>query len=211
MTTKKILGFIAIAVIGIVAVLALGSKSALLGGIYNTVPQQNANGEKGGAAIENAYAATIAPGANSAKVYCNNTGRDVIAEFGSITIPTGQTASSSLLASMFATSSASIGAWADFGTLAESKRALMQAIPVATSTTASTTNSTLAAAMGKGTGQTLVASGSCVWAYLQQNTTACNIAGAAAGVCETATSTNRGTNPIANVRVHTLTPQATSL
>jgi|CXWL01.1.fsa_nt_gi hypothetical protein len=156
--------------------------------------------------------AKLPPQATSVQVYCNRTGQDVLSDFGSAVVLTGETASSTTKFSIFATTSTSIATWVDFGTLAEGKRALIQALGIATSTTASTTNSVYAAVQGKGNGAILIPTGSCVYGVLQQDTTACSIAGAANGAaCETATSTNRGFNPIFNVRVHSSRAGAPSL
>ena len=170
--------------------------------------QEFFDGVKSGDIASRWYSAKIGPLANNVKVYCNTSGHDTVATYGAITIPTGDTASSTLNMSLFATSSSntSVPSTQDFTAIAEGKRAIMQNVQIATSTTASTTDSMLAAAMKVGNGSVLVPSDSCVFAYLQQDIAKCSIAGAAASpaVCGTATSSDRGFNPIANVLIRSI-------
>lgn len=145
------------------------------------------------------------PLSNSVQIYRNTTGHDVIIDLGSANIITGETASSTSKISVFATTSSSVATWVDFGTLAEGKRALIQGVAIATSSTATSTNSVLSAVQGKGNGFVLVPTDYYVFGVLQQDTTACSIAGAVNGAaCETATSSNRGFNPIFNVHVRSV-------
>lgn len=138
-------------------------------------------------------------GSNQVLLYTNRTGSDVEIGYGDVLVKTGDTASSTTLVNIFATTTSSVPTWADFGTLAEGKRALIQAMPVATSTTASTTSSIAAAIQAKGNGTIVVPDGFNVFGYLKQNTTGCQ---GAVGVCEAATSTRRGFNPVFTVRIH---------
>jgi hypothetical protein len=200
-----------VAVLALVLVVLLALHSGKSLGGERAGLQEFIDGIKSGDLPSKYVSKKLEPQQNSVKLYCNTSGRDVIADYGSVVIPTGETASSSANVSLFASSSPSIPATQDFAALAEGRRALIQTVGIATSTTASTTNSTLAAVQAKGNGAVLVANNSCLYGYLQQNTTGCSIAGAAAGVCETATSTNRGTNPIFNVRIHGVSSGATSL
>ena len=138
-------------------------------------------------------------------VYTNRTGRDVYADFASVDVITGETASSTYKISLFATTTTSIASSMDFGTLAEGKRALIQSLAIATSTTASSTSSVYAAARGasSGNGSVVIPDGSSLLMYLQQDTTAGSITCARNGACETATSSNRGFNPRVKVRLVT--------
>lgn len=159
--------------------------------------QEFVDGIKPGNVTIKTFSATMPAQANEVAIYTNRSGHDVFILNASADIRTGSTASSTSKVSVFATTSSAtaVPVWADFGTLAEGKRAMIQAVGIATSSTATTTNSVLAAVQAKGVGSVLVPHGSTVFGFLQQDTTGCSIAGAAAGVCETATSTNRGFNP----------------
>lgn len=174
--------------------------------------QEGIDGYKAGDLNSKWKSAKMEVATSSVKVYCNTTGNDVVADYGEAIIPTGSTASSTSNVSLIATTSTSIPTWVDFGTLTEGKRALLQGIVIATSTTATTTNSVLASAQGKSAGATLIPTGSCIFGVLQQNTTLCGTQGNASGAaCESATSTNRGFNPIFNVRVRAAKVQTQSL
>lgn len=143
----------------------------------------------------------IEPGVDEVALYTNRTGQDVYADFGTADIITGETASTTFKVSIFATTSSStaVPTWANFGTLAEGKRALIGGVILATSTTATSTNSTLAAVSGIGAGSVVIPDGSTLFGYMQQ-TYANQCTGS---VCETATSTNRGFNPKFKVRLTT--------
>lgn len=146
-------------------------------------------------------AKVLPAGSTSVPLYTNRTGQDVFVEYGSADVITGETASSTFKAYVFATSSSStaVPAWADFGTLAEGKRALINGVTLATSTTATTTSSTYAAQANLGNGSILVPDGSTVFGYIQQTfATKCT-----GSLCETATSTNRGFNPKFKIRLGT--------
>lgn len=173
---------------------------------------QNVGGERGGfqeffdgvrigQASQKWVVGTIEPGATGVALYTNRTGVDVYADFGSADIPTGSTASTTQAVSLFATSSSAtaVPVWSDFGTLAEGGRALIQAVAIATSTTATSTNSVLSAVQGKGVGSIVIPDGSTLFGFIQQTyATKCT-----GSVCETATSTNRGFNPKFKVRLTT--------
>lgn len=163
------------------------------------------NAGNGAGASEEWYSGIIDPGTNSKLILHNTSGKDLLVDYGEINVKSGDTASSTSLVSIIATTSASIGTWADFGTLTSAgnaKQALIQAAQIATSSTATTTNSVKAAAYNQGNGAILVPNDSYLFAVLQQDITNANIACAAAGQCETATSSNRGFNPVWRVRVH---------
>lgn len=184
----------------------------VLGFVLNK-PSKSVGGERGGL---QSFSDGIAPGDqieiwksktmpaldNEVEIWKNDTGKDAYVSLGDMVVPTGSTASSSVNVSVFATTSSSIGTWADFGTLAEGKRSIITAVLVATSTTASTTSSVYAAANGKGNGEILVPNGSRVFGFLQQVTSLASIACAKSGACETATSSARGYNPKFNLKIH---------
>lgn len=209
-------GVVAVAI----AILALGIS------IFHTAPaatndqavggeraglQEFIDGIKAGDLNEKWISKKMAPLSNSVQIYHNTTGHDVIIDLGSAAIITGETASSTSKVSIVATTSSSVATWVDFGTLAEGKRALINAIGIATSSTATSTNSVLAAVQSKGNGFVLVPTDYYVFGILQQDTTACSIAGAAAGACETATSSVRGFNPVFNIHVRSISTGAFSL
>lgn len=141
-------------------------------------------------------ARNLAQGENSVRLYCNTSGRDAVIHYGEVTYPTGQTASSTYTVNIFATTTTSIPATQNFTSLAEGRRSLIQ-VSVATSSTATTTSSIYAARANQGNGSVLVASNSCVFGYLQQLGPTCNGAS-----CETATSSNRGVNPVFQIQLH---------
>lgn len=212
---------VVIAVVAITIVL-IGGKTSAPAPAQNV--DQNAGGERAGLQeFKDGIKAgdlgskwitkTLPPLTTQVKLYCNTTGRDTILDYGSVLVKTGETASSTSKVSIFATTTTdTIAATNDFATIAEGRRALLQALTISTSTTASSTSSVYAARVNQGNGAVVVANNSCVWGYLQQDTTACSSAGAVAGAaCETATSSNRGFNPIFNIRIHTTDPSATSI
>ena len=199
-----------LAVVGVAVVLLIGgflvgryafspsSPSGDVGGERAGIQEFN-DGVKAGDMNSKWVAKTLPPGAASVALYTNRTGHDVFADFGAADILTGQTASSTFKASLFSTTSSSsaVPAWADFGTLAEGKRALIQAVEYATSSTATSTNSVLSAAQSKGSGSVLVPDGATLFGYIQQ--TYANLC--TGSLCETATSSNRGFNPQFRVRL----------
>lgn len=163
--------------------------------------QEFFDGVRIGQASQKWVVGQIDPGQTSVALYTNRTGVDVYADFGSADIPTGSTASTTQAVSLFATSSSAttVPTWANFGTLAEGGRALIQAVAIATSTTATSTNSVLSAVQGKGNGSVVIPDGSTLFGFMQQTyATVCT-----GSVCETATSTNRGFNPKFKVRLTT--------
>lgn len=173
--------------------------------------QEFIDGIKSGQLSEKWISKKLDASQSSVLLYRNTTGHDVIIDIGSAIILTGETASSTSKISIVATTSASIGTWADFGTLtsvANKKFALVEAYGIATSTTATTTNSVLAAVQNKGNGAVLVPNESYVFGFLQQDTVGCGIT---LGICETATSTSRGFNPVFNIRIRSTTADKPTL
>lgn len=205
---------IGVGIAGVVVGLLLGSVvfsgGSLFGGIYNTVTPQNDSGTKSGDAIEKTISKAFPVAGNSVMLYHNTSGRDVLVDFGSITIPTGETASTTYQMSVFATTSSAIPASQDYTALAEARRLLI-GTSVATSSTATSTNSVYAAKANNGNGAILVPNNSYVFGYLQNLASGGGGKGCSGSVCETATSTNRGTNPIVNIHLLTLTSSATTL
>lgn len=205
--------FIGLALVFVVAVGAY---------FFPLVPgDKNAGGERAGLqefidGIKNGDVATkyvsrkLEPGQTSVKLYCNTSGNDVIADYGSITIPTGETASTTYQYSMFASSTSAIPASQDYTALAEVRRLLI-GTSIATSSTATTTSSTYARSAGQGNGAVLVANNSCLYGYLQNLASGGGGAGCTGATCETATSTNRGTNPIFDARIHSLRQDSKAL
>lgn len=147
----------------------------------------------------NGFAATVPVGANQVVIFTNNIGRDVIVDYSEVSVTSAQTASSSYTAFVVATSS-TVGAWADYGAIAPTKAYSIGGVAIATSTTASTTDSVFAIARGSGNGSVLVPAGQKLVGYFRLNTTACNPA--VVGLCEVSTSTNRGFNPVFRASVH---------
>lgn len=201
----KFLGVVAVAIAAIALFVSIGS-----GASAPTDP--NAGGERGGLQeffdgvkagnIGSKWISKTLPVlANSSKLYCNTSGRDVIVDYGEVNYPTGQTASTTYQVSMFATSSASIPVTQNYTALAEGRRSLIQ-VSVATSSTATTTNSVYAAGANQGNGAVLVATNSCVFGYIQNLATGGGGPVCTGSVCETATSSNRGVNPVFNIRIH---------
>ncbi len=133
---------------------------------------------------------------NEVKLWTNDTGFDAYVS-GSILTDSDDIASSTFNISVFATTSSSVGTWADFGTLTEGARSLIDALTFATSSvaSASTTSSVYAEVQAKGHAEILVPNGSSLFGFMKQNTTSGSIACAKAGACETATSSNRGIDP----------------
>lgn len=191
----------------------------LLLGFHRSAPQAPATGltqadlgqfpegVKNGDLFERWETATLPAGQASVPIFTNRSGRDVMAFLGSVDVPTGQTASSTSLASIFATTSSSVASTYDFlppTGLTTFKSFLISQIVIATSTTATTTNSVLSTVQGKGNGFVIVPDGSTLFGYLQQNRAIGNgcFNGAQTGLCESATSSNRGFNPVFNVKVY---------
>lgn len=187
-----------------IALLALGM--VLFGGNSGQTPvggeraglQEFNDGIKAGDLASKFVSKKLEPLQNSAKLYCNTTGKDLMLEYGEVVITTGETASTTYLGSIFATTSTSIAAAQDYLAPAFSKQMLLST-KIATSTTASTTNSIMSNRIGQGVGSVLVANNACVFGYLQ-NVEASGPA-CSGGLCETATSSNRGFNPIFNIRI----------
>lgn len=163
--------------------------------------QEFVDGIKSGSVNSKWVSASLPAGASSVVLYTNRTGHDVYADFGSVDVLTGDTASSTQKAFLFATSSSntSVPTWADFGTVNEGVRALIGGYTIATSSTALTENSVVAAVNSIGNGAVLIPDGSTLFGYLNQTyATKCT-----GSVCETATSTNRGYNPVFKARLET--------
>lgn len=161
-------------------------------------------GIKNGDLAERWISKTMISGTNSVALYTNRSGRDAYVYVASVNVPTGQTASSTSNVFLFATTSTSIGVAQDFVGLGgtSGKAFLINGVTIATTSTATTTSSVYAAVAQKGNGAIVVPDGSTVFGYLQQNTTLANSACSALGLCETATSTNRGFNPVFNIKVY---------
>jgi hypothetical protein len=205
-----VLGVVAVAI----AAIALGA--AVFGGDTQPV-NQNVGGERAGLQefldgikagdINVKWASAELPVAtNQVLIYANRTGHDVIADFGSMVILTGETASSTYNVSIFATTSSSIATQIDFATLGENSRSLIHAATIATSSTATTTSSGQVT-FSKGNGPILVPTGSSIFGYIQQNSGCLK----GTGACEQATSTARGFNPIFSVRLYAAKAEAPSL
>lgn len=203
----------------VVSLVAVAVVVLLFLGFHHSAPQAPATGLtqadlgqfpegiKNGDQFERWETATLPAGSAAVPIFTNRSGRDVEAFFGSVDIPTGQTASSTSLVSIFATTSTSIASTYDFLSstgLAAFKSILISQIVIATSSTATTTNSVLSVVQGKGNGSIVVPDGQTVFGYLQQNRATGNgcFNGAQTGLCESATSSNRGFNPVFNVKVY---------
>lgn len=148
------------------------------------------------------YSKTVQPGTNQILLYTNTSNRDVYADYGEVDVLTGQTASSTFKLSLVATSSTSISSVLDFSTVANDSRALIASSLVATSSTATSTSSVYAAAKSFGAGSVIIPSGSSLIGYIQQNTAAVTGCNGAVGLCEAATSTKRGVDPVFKARIH---------
>ena len=146
------------------------------------------------------FSQTLPAGSEEVLLIRNQSGKDAILHYGESNVISGATASSSYKLFLVATSSSSIGAWADVAGTAVStgKNALINGVTIATSTTASTTSSVYANDAGVGNGSVLVPNGWYVFGFLQ----ALDAMACADGACEPATSTNRGFNPQFRVRIH---------
>lgn len=167
-------------------------------------------GVKNGDQFERWFSKTLPAGENDVPLYTNRTGRDVLVSFGSVNVLTGQVASSSYDVYVLSTTSSAtaIPVANDFATQGGTagKQQLIRGITLATTTTATTTSSVYAAAVNKGNGAILVPDGSTVFGYMVQ-TYPLGPGGACNGAtCESSTSTNRGFNPVFNIKVYA--PQA---
>ena len=211
MENKKFVGVVVVA--AIIGAYFIGGTGERVTVIERQAPAENVGGQRGGlqefsegVTIDNVTIrhaeAKLPVGQDYVVVWYNNLGKDVIANYGEAIVTSAETASSTSKISLFATTSSTVNDSVDFGTLAEGKRALIQAVNISTSTTATTTSSTYAMAAGKGNGSVLVAAGSYLMGYLQKDTAASTGCGALTGLCETATSSNRGFNPVFRVRLH---------
>jgi hypothetical protein len=129
----------------------------------------------------------IAAGSNQT-CWRNTSGGTILVDKGFFGFQSG-TASSTFAGNVFATTSASVPSSNSYIALAPSvANTIIKGTIIATSSTATSTTSVLPAAV-------VVANGSYVCAYMQQNTTYTSVECTNAGLCETATSTNRGFNP----------------
>lgn len=161
--------------------------------------QEFVDGIKAGSVSSKWVSATLPVGTDQAVLYTNRSGKDVFADLGSVSIITGETASSTFKVAVIATTTTSVGAWQAYSAVVEGGRALIQNYRVATSSTATSTSSTLAVAQGLGNGNVLIPDGSSLIFYMQQGYgNVCT-----GSVCETATSTNRGFNPKVRVFLQT--------
>ncbi len=162
---------------------------------------QFTQGIKLGTTRETIVSKAVPAGSNQVILFTNSTGRDVYASAADMTINTGDTASSSVKFYIVSTTTSSIGAWADFATLPLLKGSLIHGMAVATSSTATTTSSVLAAVTGKGNGGVIIPDGASLIAYIQQNIDTLLGCRGAVGLCEAATSTRRGFNPVATAKL----------
>lgn len=158
-------------------------------------------GAKLGDATDRWIVKTLESGQNQVVLYRNTTGRDQWVTYGDTTIESADTASSTFKAYIFATTTSSVGVWADFGTIASLKGDLLRGVLIATSSTATTSSSVLAVTTGRGNGAILVPDGAYVIAYWQQNIDTITGCRGAVGLCEAATSTRRGADPIFRIRL----------
>ena len=131
--------------------------------------QNFSDGATLGQATERWYAQELPVGSEEVLLFRNTFGKDVYADYGEVSVITGETASSSFLAYIIATSSSSIGASADFSTLNAQNTALLNGTFIATSSTATTTNSVYAAAVSKGNGGVIVPNSWYVFFFLKRN------------------------------------------
>ena len=145
---------------------------------------------------------TLEVGQNQIVIYRNQTGKDQFSDIGQVVIPTGSIASSTSKFYILSTTTASVGSWADFGTVSLLKGSFINGMTVATSSTASTTSSILAASKGQGNGSIVIPDGGYLIGYLQQNIDTITGCRGVVGLCEAATSTKRGFNPVFKVRIH---------
>lgn len=208
-TQKKVLIWLVVAVAVVVLLISVFDKKSGVPvdqstGLSQTNIGEFPEGVKNGDLFERWFTKTLPPGTNSVALFTNRTGRDVVAVLGSADILTGQTASSTSNVSLFATTSTSIATVQDFTALTGTplKNFLINSVTIATSSTATTTSSIYAVAVAKGNGMVVVPDGSTVWGYLQQNTTLAATSCVSLGLCESATSTNRGFNPVFNVKIY---------
>lgn len=173
-------------------------------GLTQSNPGEFPEGIKNGDLAERFFSRTLPAQQNSVVLFKNTSGRDISVNWGSVDVLTGQTASTTYDVYIFATTSTSISTVNDFLTAqtgTPAKQQLIRGVTIATSSTATTTSSTYAAAVSKGNGSILVPDGSTLFGYMVQ-TYPLGAGGACNGVtCEPATSTNRGFNPVFNVRV----------
>lgn len=192
-----------IVVILLFLVIHIANRPTVVGnGVINTSQDSFVDGAQLGDNAQKWVTKTMSSGSNSVLIYTNNTGRDVYGDYGAAAIATGETASSTFKVSVFASTTSSINVSNDFATLAEGNRTLLNAVPIATSTTATTTSSVYASQLGKGSGSILIPNGSSVWGYLQANQAAVTGCKGATGLCEQATSSSRGFNPVFDLRIY---------
>ena len=220
MTSKQILGVVVAAVVLVGGYFLFSGSSAPAptpvgdqpsagapqgGGAVRTALDQWVNGLFAGDVAEKWIEKTLPAGDDQIVLYRNQTGHDVYVTFADVSIPTGSTASSTLAASVVATSSASFPNTHDLTlpSLANQKDYLIRGVNFATSSTATTTSSlyAVAANLATGHGTILVPDGWYVIGYLQMQTAFTNHPCDAAGLCESATSTNRGYNPVFRVKL----------
>lgn len=162
------------------------------------------DGTKNGDLYEKWESSVLPQGTNQVALFTNRTGRDAFVFLGSVDILSGQTASSTYKVSIFSTTTSSVPSTSDYDALAGNtgKASLINGVLIATSSTATTTSSVYASQAQKGNGFIVVPNGSTVFGYIQQNTAAVTGCYAATGVCEVATSTNRGFNPVFNIKYY---------
>ncbi len=196
-------------VIGIIAI--VGCYKAFNSGVLGSAGDIVTNivtytkGLKIGDGTQTTVYKALPVGQNKVLLYTNSTGRDVYVDYGEANILTGDTASSTSKISIFATTSTSIATVNDFATLVTGntpRKTLIDAVLIATSSTATTTNSVYASKANAGAGAIVVPDGYSVWGMLQQNTAVTTGCSGATGLCESATSTRRGFNPVFFIKIH---------
>lgn len=206
MTKKHIIGFgVAVAVAILLGFLFSGSSQVSQPTTDLKVKgeragvQNFADGATLGDVTELWYAGTLESQGDQAVIFRNTSGKTVFADFASVNLTGSDTASSSMKVSIFATTTSSVPNTQDFTALVATSTAMIDSYIVATSTTATTTNSVLAAVQAKGNGAVIIPNDWYVLFYMQTNS---SVGCSNAGTCETATSTVRGFNPKYKLRIH---------
>lgn len=210
MKSKNILLWVVTIVIGIIAIVGcytafqrvnnLGASGDIVTNIVTYL-----KGLKIGDSTQKTIVKQMASGQNTVLLYTNNTGYDVYVDYGEMNILTGSTASSTSKVSVFATTSTSISTVNNYATLANGNtgaKTLIDSVLIATSSTATTTSSIYASKANAGNGAILVPTGYSVWGMLQQNTSATTGCYGVTGLCEVATSTRRGFDPVFMLSLH---------
>lgn len=192
MNKKTLLGLVALVAVGLLFLVGSSPSSApvvenSVGGVSQEIDFY-VNGVGFGPDFATfSQSGTIGSGRNSGS-WENKTGRTVYVDLSTMT--TTGTASSSSIVYGYASSTLPSTTY-DFTAPASANRMTIGAFSIATSSVATTTSSIEKAPAGK---VISVPDGWYLIFLLRQDTTNASIACAAAGLCETATSTNRGFN-----------------